>query len=51
MIAESSAEVMDAIFQSREEDARGRLLKIMQDFLFSQVTKHVEGQKGKSLGA
>jgi cohesin loading factor subunit SCC2 len=46
MVADTSAAVMDAIFQSREEDARGRLLKIMQDFLFSQVAKHVEGQKG-----
>jgi cohesin loading factor subunit SCC2 len=46
MTLESSAAVMDAIFASPDENDRGRLLKIFQDFLLSQVAKHNETIKG-----
>jgi cohesin loading factor subunit SCC2 len=46
MTEDSSAAVMDAIFGSPDEEDRGRLLKIFQDFLLSQVTKFNEAQKG-----
>jgi cohesin loading factor subunit SCC2 len=42
-----SASVMDEIFASPEEDGRGRLLKIIQDFLVSEVSKHSAKEKGK----
>ncbi|KAJ3560203.1 hypothetical protein NP233_g10992 [Leucocoprinus birnbaumii] len=35
-----SASIMDAIFASPEEDGKGRLLKIMQEFLVSESEKH-----------
>ena len=38
--------MMDAIFASSEDDNRGRLLKIMQDFLVSESVKHSAEQKG-----
>ncbi|KAG8691558.1 Sister chromatid cohesion protein 2 [Ceratobasidium sp. 423] len=37
---EDSAEMMDAIFASPQEEAQARLLKIMQDFLMSEASKH-----------
>ncbi|CAE6432892.1 unnamed protein product [Rhizoctonia solani] len=37
---EDSAEMMDAIFASPQEEAQARLLKIMQDFLLSEASKH-----------
>ncbi|CAE6533842.1 unnamed protein product [Rhizoctonia solani] len=37
---EDSAEMMDAIFTSPQEEAQARLLKIMQDFLLSEASKH-----------
>ncbi|KAI5117240.1 hypothetical protein M0805_001558 [Coniferiporia weirii] len=40
MTLESSATMMDAIFASQEEENRGRLLKLMQDFLVSESNKH-----------
>ncbi|KZW01563.1 hypothetical protein EXIGLDRAFT_738517 [Exidia glandulosa HHB12029] len=45
MTIESSAEMMDAIFASPEEDVRGRLLKIIQDFLISEAVKHSAREK------
>lgn len=36
---------MDAIFVSDDEDARGRLLKIMQEFLVSEADKHSAKEK------
>ena len=42
-----SASVMDEIFASPEEEGRGRLLKIIQDFLVSEVSKHSAKEKGK----
>lgn len=41
-----SASVMDEIFASPEEDGRGRLLKIIQDFLVSEASKHSAKEKG-----
>ncbi|KIK80090.1 hypothetical protein PAXRUDRAFT_833727 [Paxillus rubicundulus Ve08.2h10] len=46
MTLEQSAGIMDAIFDSPDEESRGRLLRIMQDFLISEVAKHEEQQKG-----
>ncbi|KAJ6466251.1 hypothetical protein C8R45DRAFT_1021008 [Mycena sanguinolenta] len=40
MTMERSAVVMDEIFSSSDEDRRGRLLKIIQDFLISEAAKH-----------
>ncbi|KAL5501640.1 SCC2 [Sanghuangporus vaninii] len=40
MTLDSSATIMDAIFASFEDDNRARLLKIMQEFLASESTKH-----------
>ena len=47
MTKEQSAEIMDAIFESPEEEGRGRLLRIMQDFLISESEKHSAKEKGK----
>lgn len=47
MTMESSAVIMDAIFASPEEEGRGRLLKIMQDFLISEASKHSAKEKGE----
>lgn len=46
MTTERSATVMDGIFASPEEESRGRLLKIMQDFLISEAAKHSAKEKG-----
>ena len=46
MTLERSSMIMDAIFASPEEDARGRLLKIMQEFLLSESAKHTAKEKG-----
>lgn len=40
---------MDEIFQSDDEDARCRLLKIMQDFLISESEKHAAKEKEKGV--
>ncbi|GLB45503.1 putative sister chromatid cohesion protein [Lyophyllum shimeji] len=40
-----SSSIMDAIFASPEEEGRGRLLKIMQDFLVSEAAKHSAQEK------
>ncbi|KAI0366939.1 hypothetical protein BV20DRAFT_951369 [Pilatotrama ljubarskyi] len=45
MTAEPSAKIMDAIFASPQEEARGRLLKILQDFLMSEAGKHAANEK------
>jgi cohesin loading factor subunit SCC2 len=41
-----SAIIMDEIFASPEEEGRGRLLKIIQDFLVSEAAKHIAKEKG-----
>jgi len=42
-----SASIMDDIFTSPEEDGKGRLLKIMQEFLVSESEKHSARLKGE----
>lgn len=46
MTKERSASVMDAIFASPEEDGKGRLLRIMQEFLVSESEKNSARLKG-----
>lgn len=46
MTLEQSQTIMDAIFASPEEEGRGRLLRIMQDFLVSEAAKHSAKEKG-----
>lgn len=46
MTLNTSATIMDAIFASPEEEARGRLLKIMQDFLITEAVKQSAHEKG-----
>ncbi|KAI6114285.1 sister chromatid cohesion C-terminus-domain-containing protein [Pisolithus sp. B1] len=48
MTLDQSAGIMDAIFASPDEESRGRLLRILQDFLVSEAAKHAEQQKGSS---
>lgn len=38
---------MDTIFASDEGDNRARLLKLLQEFLVSEATKHAAMEKGK----
>ncbi|KAG9315547.1 hypothetical protein JVU11DRAFT_3168 [Chiua virens] len=45
MTLERSAGIMDTIFASPDEESRGRLLRIMQDFLVSEAAKHAEQRK------
>lgn len=47
MTLEPSAMIMDATFASQEEEGRARLLKIMQEFLVSEATKHAQKEKSK----
>ncbi|GJE95924.1 sister chromatid cohesion protein-like protein [Phanerochaete sordida] len=49
LTAEPSSRIMDDIFSSSDEEARGRLLKIMQDFLVSEAEKHANLQKEKAM--
>ncbi|KAG9101090.1 Sister chromatid cohesion protein 2 [Ceratobasidium sp. 370] len=44
---DDSAEMMDAIFASPQEEAQARLLKIMQDFLLSEASKHTHAANHK----
>ena len=46
MTLEQSATIMDAIFASPDEESRGRLLRIMQEFLVSEAAKHSVKEKG-----
>lgn len=46
MTHESSAHLMDQIFSSGDEEAKTRLLKILQDFLSSESAKHSAQEKG-----
>ncbi|KAK0188221.1 hypothetical protein F5146DRAFT_1062556 [Armillaria mellea] len=45
MTEERSARIMDEIFQSSNEDAQGRLLKLLQEFLVSEAAKHSSKEK------
>lgn len=49
MTMEQSAMIMDEIFASPEEEGKGRLLKIIQDFLVSEASKHSAKEKGINL--
>jgi cohesin loading factor subunit SCC2 len=46
MTHESSSQLMDQIFTSEDEEAKARLLKILQDFLGSESAKHSAQEKG-----
>lgn len=46
MTLDHSATIMDAIFASPDEESRGRLLRIMQEFLVSEAAKHSAKEKG-----
>jgi cohesin loading factor subunit SCC2 len=48
LTAEPSSQIMDAIFTSGDEEACGRLLKIMQEFLFAEADKHTAKEKDGS---
>ncbi|TFK69516.1 protein rad9 [Pluteus cervinus] len=48
MTKDRSAIIMDAIFNSPEQEGRARLLKIMQDFLLSEAAKHATAVKENS---
>ncbi|KAF7297577.1 Sister chromatid cohesion protein [Mycena kentingensis (nom. inval.)] len=45
MTTDRSAAIMDSIFASQDEDRRGRLLKMFQEFLISEAEKHAAKQK------
>ncbi|KAF7365521.1 Sister chromatid cohesion protein [Mycena venus] len=45
MTMERSSLIMDDIFSSPDEERRGRLLKIIQEFLISEAAKHSAKQK------
>ncbi|KAK7023031.1 sister chromatid cohesion protein [Favolaschia claudopus] len=45
MTMERSSIIMDEIFSSPDEERRGRLLKIIQEFLISEAVKHSAKQK------
>jgi len=47
MTMERSALIMDQIFSSPDEDGKGRLLKIIHDFLVSEAEKHSALEKGQ----
>lgn len=49
MTHDSSADLMDRIFSSNDEEAKGRLLRILQDFLSSESSKHAAQEKGTTL--
>lgn len=50
MTLERSASIMDDIFHSSDLESRGRLLRIMHDFLVSESLKQHEEQKGGAKG-
>jgi len=47
MTLESSTRIMDKIFQSDSDETKGRMLKILHDFLTSEASKHAEMEKEK----
>ncbi|KAH9480188.1 Protein rad9 [Psilocybe cubensis] len=50
MTMERSTRIMDVIFMSSEEEEKGRMLKIIQDFLVSEAAKH-DAQEKESTNA
>jgi len=51
MTLEASTRIMDEIFQSDSDETKGRMLKILHDFLVSEASKHAEVEKGAVLPA
>lgn len=51
MTLEPSTRIMDKIFQSDSDETKGRMLKILHDFLVSEASKHAEVEKEKEKGA
>jgi len=51
MTLEASTRIMDEIFQSDSDETKGRMLKILHDFLVSEASKHAEMEKEKEKGA
>lgn len=49
MTLEPSTRIMDKIFQSDLDETKGRMLKILHDFLVSEATKHAEMEKEKGV--
>ena len=47
MTLEPSMRIMDKIFQSDSDETKGRMLKILHDFLASEASKHAEMEKEK----
>jgi len=47
MTSEPSMRIMDKIFQSDSDETKGRMLKILHDFLVSEASKHAEIEKEK----
>lgn len=47
MTKEESSKIMDQIFQAPDEEGKGRLLRIMQEFLVSESEKHTAMEKGQ----
>jgi len=50
MTLEPSTRIMDKIFQSDSDETKGRMLKILHDFLVSEASKHAEVEKEKEKG-
>lgn len=46
MTLETSATIMDNIFTSSHNDLRSRLLKIIQEFLVAEASRHNSKEKG-----
>lgn len=49
MVHESTFQLLDTVFQSQEDEVRGRVLKILQEFLASEAAKRAEEERGGSL--
>lgn len=50
MTLEPSTRIMDRIFQSDSDETKGRMVKILHDFLVSEASKHAEVEKEKEKG-
>lgn len=50
MTLEPSTRIMDKVFRSDSDETKGRMLKILHDFLVSEASKHGETEKEKEKG-
>lgn len=50
LTADPSTIIMDAILSSNDDDARARLLRIIQEFLSAEAEKHAVKEREKSKG-